>query len=297
MRIISLLAAAAIAPVLLLVASLGHVDIAYASFHCIRIHAVMGGLNGNNAIQYVELRMDAPGQEFVALQPLEFFDAAGVLKATFTFPANVTNASTGDSILVATSEFNAAVLGGTADFTFSNANTTASNGGDPLHPVQSPGGKVVWLPGGPICGALRPPPADSVAYGGATADFGTAAVALPSPSNSNALRLGNLNITPTDNSTEYALRGVSGSTYTVAPANLATDLATPRNNGRVVLKLAMSVGGVAVVPALPVRPAAVTAAGGRRSYDVEIGVAAAGIALTAAACGAWYLRRRRDAGV
>lgn len=293
MRIISLLAAGVLAPVLLLVASLGHVDVAYASFHCVRIHAVMAGLNGNSSIQYVELRMDQPGQEFVALQPLEFFDAAGVLKATFTFPANVTNASTGDSILVATSEFNTAAMGGTADFTFSNANTTASNGGDPLHPVQSPGGKVVWLPGGPVC-TFRPPPADSVAYGGATADFGTAAAALPSPSNSNALRLDNLNITPTDNSTEYALRGVSGSTYTVAPANLPADLTTPRNNGRVVLKLATSVGGVAVVPALPSRPAAVGDTGGG-SYGVEIGLASAGFALAAAACAAWYMRRRRNA--
>lgn len=295
MRILSLVAAGALIPVLLLVASLGHVDIAYASFHCMRIHAVMGGYNGNSTIQYVELRMDEPGQEFVALQPLEFFDAAGVLKATFTFPANVTNASTGDSILVATSEFNAAAMGGTADFTFSNANTTASNGGDPLHPVQSPGGKVVWLPAGPTC-TVRNPPADSVAYGGATADFGTAAVALPSPSTNMALRLNNLNTIPTDNSTEYALNPVATSTFMVAPANLPTDLTTPRNNGRVVLKLpAASVGGVAVEAALPARPVAASATGGRRSYGVEAGIAAAAVVLAAVACGAWVMRRRRSA--
>ncbi len=293
MRIISLLAAGVVTPVLLLVASLGHVDIAYASFHCMRIHAVMAGLNGNSSIQYVELRMDQPGQEFVALQPLQFFDAAGVLKATFTFPVNVTNASTGDSILVATSEFSAAAMGGAADFTFSAANTAASNGGDPLHPVQSPGGKVVWAPGVANCALTVP--ADSVAYGGAPADFGTAAVALPSPSNSNALRLDNLNTNPTDNSTEYALRGVSGSTYTVAPANLPADLTTPRNNGRVVLKLATSVGGVAVVPALPSRPAAISDAGGGGSYAMQIGLASAGVALAAAACAVWLIRRRRTA--
>lgn len=297
MRIISLLVAGVLAPALLLVATLGQADFAYASFHCMRIHAVMGGLNGNNTIQYVELRMDAPAQEFVAFQPLQFFDAAGVLKATFTFPANVTNASTGDSILIATSEFNGAAMGGTPDFTFSNANTAASNGGDPLHPVQSPGGKVVWLPAGPTC-TVRPVPADSVAYGGATADFGTAAVALPNPGTNNALRLNNLNTVPMNNSTEYALNPVSGSTFMVAPANLPSDLTTPRNNGRVVLKLpvAPSVGGVAIEPDLPARAVAATSAAGGRSYVVPE-IAAAGVALLAAACAAWYARRRRNVHV
>src|SRR5512144_267247 len=122
---------------------------ASAAFHLIRIHAVMAGVNGDNTIQYVELRMCSGGQPLLAGHTLKFYDGSGTLKATFTFPSNVSNASAGDSILVATSEYNAASSGpggggsgGDADAVFSMANTTAVNGGDPLHPIQDVNGKV-----------------------------------------------------------------------------------------------------------------------------------------------------------
>src|SRR5262249_42863624 len=80
-------------------------------------------------------------------------------------------------------------------------------------------------------------PVDSVAYGGATADYGTTAVALPSPGDNRALRLSNLNPAPANNSTEYSLNAVSTSTFMVAPGNLASDFTTPRNTARTVPQL------------------------------------------------------------
>ena len=122
-------------------------DVTYAAFHCMRIHAVKAGFGGNANIQYVELRMDQSGQPFVGGHTMQFFDGSGTLKATFTFPANVANSANGESILVASSDFNSSVMGGAADFVFSNGNTVGANGGDPLHPLQSPNGKVVFAAG------------------------------------------------------------------------------------------------------------------------------------------------------
>ncbi|MBI5283508.1 MAG: hypothetical protein HY874_00295 [Chloroflexi bacterium] len=290
----SLIAAIAIAASLVLTSG---GPVAYASFHCIRIHAVLGSYNGNANIQFVELRMDAAAQQFVFGHTIQFRDAAGTLKATFTFPSSVANATLGDSILIATSEFNAAATGGAADFQFSGANTVGANGGDPLHPVQAPGGKVAFAQGFDNCDAgitVTAGEVDSLAYGAAAADFGTAGPALPAAAgNVKALRLGNLNVTPADNSTEYSLQPVSLSTFSVAPANLVVTLATPRNNGRVVLALPSlpgGVGGVASQPDQSLLPARTATASGGHRTAYALGAAAAALA----ALGIAALRRRRS---
>jgi hypothetical protein len=277
---------------LALLALLSQAGVADATFHCMRIHAVAGGVNGNNNIQYVELRMDMGFQNLLTGHTLQFFSSTGQLKATFTFPAGVTNAAAGDSILVATSEFNSNFTGGAADFTFTGANTTGINGGDPLHPVQVPGGLVVWAGPSAACVTVTAP-VDALAYGAATAIYGTAATALPNPGTMQALRLNNLNITPADNSTEYALATISPTTFSVLSANLKTDFNTPRNNARTVLTLlGPSVGGVAEAPALPAEAAAATrSTGGARPWLYAI---AGAIAVCAAAAGgSWYAYRRR----
>lgn len=278
-------------------------DVAYAAFHCMRIHAVMGGFNGNNNIQYVELRMDLGGQTLLAGHTIQFFDAAGTLKATFTFPpgtfpfgASVANGAVGDSVLIATSEFytNVAVSPGPSDFTFSGANTT---GPDALHPVQVPGGKVVFA--GAVTDfncLLGAPPADSVSYGGATGLFPPAASALPNPGTLQALRLSNLNTVPTNNSTEYSLQTVSASTFSVTLANLATDFTTPRNNSRTVLKLnapPLSVGGVAEKPGAALLPAVADESSDSPGRAYLIGGAAFGAMILLAS--GWYVYRRRVA--
>ncbi len=243
--VISLLAAVGIATLALVSAGS---PTALAAFHCMRVHAVMAGYNGNNNIQYVELRMDTGGQSFVGGHDIKFYSGdpsvPANLKATFTFPANVMgNAGTGDSILIATAEFNSTVMGGTADFVFKaapdpQANTVGSNGGDPLHPIQSPNGLVYFASGNDNCDpdfVASPGEVDSVGYGTTPAFFGASAHALPSPNTNGVLRLNNINTTPANNSTEYGINTVSPTTFSVAPANITTDLTTPRNNARTVL--------------------------------------------------------------
>jgi hypothetical protein len=301
MRVLISLAAALIVSVFVIASS--GANVALASFHCMRIHAVMGGFVGNPNVQYVELRMNTGGQGLVSGHTLEFRDAAGTLKATFTFPSNVTNAATGESILIATSEFNSAASGGTADFTFSGANTVGANGGDPLHPVQGANGSVTWVavgsPGASSNCALQGPPVDQVAYGTATATYGTAATTLPSPGTAQALRLNNLAFMVTNNSTEYSLQNVATATAMVTAPNLSTDFTTPRNNSRAVIRLntptTPSVGGIAEPPDLgSVATGSAESADSGMNYARYAGVGAAIAFLTL--CGAgWYAYRRRAA--
>jgi hypothetical protein len=281
------------------------VQTAEAAFHCIRIHAVMGGFNGNNNIQYVELRMEQASQTLLTGHKIQFFNAGGTLMATFTFPSVATNGLTGDSILIATSEFNSNVTGGAADFVFSGANTT---GPSALHPVSLTGGSVVWAnQAGDFNCAVGMPPSDSVAYGAALAQFGTAAAALPTTGTTQALRLSNLVNPPVpvavrNNLNDYSLQNVATTTFPVScgactfldSGSLPTDFTTPRNNGRTVLKLTAaappSVGGVAEQPATQAG-AALASDGGSDHLRNEV---AAGIALAALATAAgWYVYRRR----
>ena len=154
---------------------------ASAAFHIMRVYGVMGGANGNANIQYVELRMADPGQNFVSTHDICFFDPSGAPYARFTFPANVANSADEASILVGTSEFDANWAAGSPDFTFSAANTTAIAGGaDVLHPLRSPSGKVSFgadsaTTPAQMCGAMFSV-IDSVAYGtgySGAVDFGT----------------------------------------------------------------------------------------------------------------------------
>lgn len=219
-----------------------------ASFHLMRIHSVMSGHNADNTIQFVELRMCFGGQALLTGTSLKFYDGAGTLKGTFVFPGGVVNAFTGDSILIATAEYDAnsqgpggGGSGGDADFVFSLANTTAANGGDALHPVQGPDGKVVFADlASDGCDAgltIQAGDVDSVAYGTAPADFGSAAPALPNPTDNRALRESDITHS-SDNSVDYGLAAVSATAKTVSTLNLTTDLDTPRNNAREVAVIA-----------------------------------------------------------
>jgi len=95
---------------------------AEASFHLMQIEEVIGGVNGNTNAQAIQLRMRAPGQNLVAGAMLVAHDAAGANPIVLiTFPADVTNAVTGDRILAATSDFTLATSPALApDFPLTN---------------------------------------------------------------------------------------------------------------------------------------------------------------------------------
>ena len=286
----------AVAALMLLVALSQPARPAFAAFHCMRIHAVMHGYNGDEDAQFVELRLNAAGQAFVGGHKLRFLDANGVQKAEFTFPGNIANAATGDSILIATDAFNDLYTpGGNSDFVFSAQNTT---GKDRLSPVQGPGGKVIFAPGQANC--LGQVPVDSVAYGTGTvtADFGSKAVALPSPTTDQGLRLSNLNTTVTNNSTEYSLQSVATTTVSVLQANLPTDFSFPRNNARLRLGMVDStvVGGTVTEPELSATEALpIEADSEEGSPVVPIVAVSAGVLVSAIALGMFEVRRRRRA--
>ena len=197
---------------------------AQAVFHCMRIHAVMAGANGDTSIQYVELRMPIVFQTSVNGTQLRFFNAAGTQTGTFTLGIlSITNTAAGSSILIGSddpstplvNEFQDA-FGITPDFTM-----------DP--DVLAPSGKVQFT-GAFDCLAPLDPVIDSVAYGSFTgtvdcpeppATPGPPASALPT-TGVQALTLNNLNsqcgTNPGDNnSTEYSLQ-------TAAPRNNAGDI-------------------------------------------------------------------------
>jgi co-chaperonin GroES (HSP10) len=78
-----------------------------ASFHVMQISQVIGGVNGDASAQAIELRMRAPGQNFLSNAPkLVVVDATGSNPITLiTFGADVAQGNLGSTILVSTSGF------------------------------------------------------------------------------------------------------------------------------------------------------------------------------------------------
>jgi hypothetical protein len=264
-----------------------------------RIHAVMHQFYGDPQVQYVELRMNTGGQNLVGGHTIQFYDAANTLKATFTFPSSVANSTTGDSVLIGTTQFNDVTPGGDADFPFAG-NTVGHNGfTDTGHPVQGPGGKVYFAPGNDNCDAnftVSAGEVDSLAYGAAAADWGSAAAAFTGADNEILrMKAGELTdvLFPETNSGEYEFASASSSTFSVASGDLVTDLSSPRKNNRTVLGMTPpSVGGVAAQPDVASLPAA-SGGGGSAPRALIYGLVGAAAAIVAIGAGAWRWRRRR----
>jgi len=140
-RIVALIAALVLLPIP-----------ARATFHLASISEVMSGFGGDPNIQYVELRMDTGGQQFVSGARLVVFDAAGVrTDLVASTPSNVPFGVSQRKILYATTAFQAAT-GLAPDFVIPAG-------------ILTPTGMVCW--GKP--GALPSTPTsyiDCAAYGG-----------------------------------------------------------------------------------------------------------------------------------
>ena len=189
---------------------------ASALFHRMHIDEVMAGAGGDSSIQFVELRMEASGQNQIVNHTIQFYNASGAQTGTFTFSGNVTNAANGASILIGTTAFDSA-SSVTPDFFMSSD-------------VVAPDGRVCFEN------------IDCVAYGnytGSNTGYGSAASALPTSGNSSLKRSTNTN----NNANDFALgtpapRNNAGQTGTVtsplaAPTGL-TAVDHPADQGGVI---------------------------------------------------------------
>ena len=93
---------------------------AQATFHLMKIVEVFAGTPASPQAQYVVLQMYAPGQNLVGGHTVKFFNTAGALVATFTFPDSVPNGANQAKILVATPQA-AAFFGITPDLSMTAA--------------------------------------------------------------------------------------------------------------------------------------------------------------------------------
>lgn len=102
---------------LLSLLTLLHPVSAHAAFHLNEITKVMVGLNGNNTVQAVELKMLATGENLVTGMSIKVYDGGGVQRDSLgSFAGSVPNGIAGRSILCATPNF-AAIFGITPDLT------------------------------------------------------------------------------------------------------------------------------------------------------------------------------------
>jgi len=92
-----------------------HASPAGAAFHLNEITKVMVGLNGNNTIQAVELKMLASGENFVGGISIKVYDAGGTqVDSLGSFSGSVPTGTAGRAILCATENF-ASTFGITPD--------------------------------------------------------------------------------------------------------------------------------------------------------------------------------------
>jgi hypothetical protein len=100
---------------------------AQAAFHVMQIEQVIGGVNGNNTAQAIQLRLRTTGQTVVSNASLWAADATGSNRILLlNIASNVSSGNTGDRVLLSTSAFNTAMTTGgnptyTPDFTLASA--------------------------------------------------------------------------------------------------------------------------------------------------------------------------------
>jgi hypothetical protein len=115
----------------LMLGALALAEPAFASFHHMQIEQVIGGVNGDTSRQAIQLRMRTPAQNLMQFSRVRAWDSAGanpVLLVDMT--TAVANGSTGDRVLLATSNF---LPGLTPDFVMAA-----------IPPAYLPAGKITF---------------------------------------------------------------------------------------------------------------------------------------------------------
>ena len=212
----------------------------HASFHLMQIEEIMGGVNGDTSAQAIQLRMRAPGQNFLHTDAGGTFGPASLVAkdanggnpvTLISFPNDVANGATGGTVLISSTQFAHDVSPGFSaanhgtDFTFTNlipASYLAAGRIDYLDGV----GDVLW----------------SVSYGGANYHGSAAAASfngafgspfggpIPSGGLKGLLFQGTASAAGTSSAADYALtsgaagfanNSGSGFAVTPEPASLA----------------------------------------------------------------------------
>jgi hypothetical protein len=174
----------------------------FADFHIMKITEVLAGAGGDTRIQYIEMQMDAVGQNAVGGHSLFFFDAAGNQVGTFRIPTGVDNGASGSFILLGTQEF-------------ADASAVKPDFILPRPFLMPHGGRVSFDT------ANASTSVDSVAYGiytGNNGNKGNPAAALSAAAGTSLTRIARNN----DNQRDFALRAPSptnndGETAAFAP--------------------------------------------------------------------------------
>jgi len=180
-------------------------SIASATFHIAHISEVMTSYNGSADVQFVEITMDALGQNLVSGTKLNVFDTSGDFVATvLTVPSNVSSGN-GRSWIMATPGWETDT-GVSADFTFPNAS------------LPEGGGMICWGKPGttptPVsCPLSGIPYVDCIAYGTYSGPTNSC-IGTPTP------------LTPDG----HSLQKVGAGTDNNANDFVCADTATPTNN-------------------------------------------------------------------
>jgi hypothetical protein len=250
---------------------------AQAIFHVAVIDEVMAGADGDPAVQFVEIRMLVPGQNFVDRTRLAAFNCEGTQVRHFNLTANVATGGTDRRWIIASPAF-AAAAGITPDFTWDTATMD-------LYPVC---GLVCWGAPGAVppsdinswAPADRDNYVDCVGYGGysgtrpSTAG-GSVSTLAPGDDTQSLTRVANNNDnstdfalacpTPTNNAAEIGSLGCAGVTTTTAPGASTTTTTFPSGSALAIAgsKLVVTKGSLNVVA----KDAGITLGAGNASAD------------------------------
>jgi MYXO-CTERM domain-containing protein len=201
---------------------------ARAAFHFMQIEQVIGGVNGDNTAQAIQLRMRTGGQNIVSLTRVRAWDATGlnpVLLLDIT--ADVAGAAAGSRVLLTTPSFNAGMVAGghpgfTGDFTLA-VPIPASYLAAGKVTFEDDGGTIYWSLawGGASYTGTNLGSTTNDADGNFGAPFGTG---LPTAGRQGPLFTGPASAVSTNNLADYALSADpatvtknNGSSFTVVP--------------------------------------------------------------------------------
>jgi len=119
---------------------------AYATFHNMQIEQVIGGVDGDNTVQAIQLRMRSSFQNLVQNSRLVAWDAAGANPVVISTPASsVPNQGAGVRVLIASASFASATSpAASPDFTMDNLIPASYLAAGSLTFENSAGSIVYW---------------------------------------------------------------------------------------------------------------------------------------------------------